>query len=65
MVPNTLFCLARLGQPTGCVLSWLLVEINPVLAKSRTTANAGTAPLSLYCNQRYPDILQRITGQHS
>jgi len=36
MVWNTLFCLAALGQPTRCVPSWLLVKINPVLAKPRT-----------------------------
>jgi len=38
MVWNTGLCLARWGQPPppGCVPSWSLVKINPVLAKPRT-----------------------------
>jgi len=31
-----LLCLASLGQPAGCVPSWLLVRINPVLVEPRT-----------------------------
>jgi len=34
--------LARWGQPPppGCAPSWILVKINPVLAKPRTDTNA-------------------------
>jgi len=42
MVWNTGLCLARWGQPPppGCAPSWILVKINPALAKPRTLPQA-------------------------